>query len=48
MFVRQGGHLIDFDKLAHEVQEPGQPAWHDIVNCFGSEYFAAGSENRSQ
>jgi dephospho-CoA kinase len=37
MFVRQGGHLIDFDKLAHEVQEPGKPAWYDIVICFGSE-----------
>lgn len=35
MFVRQGGYLIDFDKLAHEVQEPGQPAWQDVVNCFG-------------
>ena len=37
MFVRQGGYLIDFDKLAHEVQEPGAPAWQDVVNCFGSE-----------
>jgi dephospho-CoA kinase len=37
MFVRLGGHLIDFDKLAHEVQEPGKPVWQDVVNCFGSE-----------
>lgn len=37
MFVRQGGYLIDFDKLAHEVQEPGQPAWQDVVNCFGTD-----------
>ncbi len=37
MFVRLGGHLIDFDKLAHEVQEPGKPAWQDVVNCFGSD-----------
>ncbi len=36
MFMRLGGHLIDFDKLAHEVQEPRKPAWEDIVNCFGS------------
>lgn len=35
MFVRQGGYLIDFDKLAHEVQEPHKPAWEDVVNCFG-------------
>lgn len=37
MFVRQGGHLIDFDTLAHEVQEPGKPAWQDVVNLFGSD-----------
>jgi dephospho-CoA kinase len=37
MFVRRGGHLIDFDILAHEVQEPGKPAWHDVVHCFGPE-----------
>lgn len=35
MFVRLGGYLIDFDKLAHEVQEPGKPAWQDVVNHFG-------------
>ncbi|HOG11933.1 MAG: dephospho-CoA kinase [Smithellaceae bacterium] len=37
MFVRLGGHLIDFDKLAHEVQEPEKPAWRDVVQCFGTE-----------
>ncbi len=37
MFVRQGGHLVDFDKLAHEVQEPWRPAWQDVVKYFGSE-----------
>jgi len=37
MFVRLGGHLIDFDKLAHEVQEPTRPAWQDVVNYFGRE-----------
>lgn len=36
MFVRLGGYLIDFDKLAHEVQEPEKPAWCDVVDCFGS------------
>lgn len=35
MFVRRGGHLIDFDKLAHEVQEPDMPAWRDVVGFFG-------------
>lgn len=35
MFVRLGGYLIDLDKLAHEVQEPGEPAWQEIVDYFG-------------
>ena len=35
MFIDLGGHLIDFDLLAHEVQEPGRPAWHDVVVAFG-------------
>lgn len=34
IFVRLGAYLLDFDKLAHEVQEPGKPAWQEIVNCF--------------
>lgn len=35
MFVHHGAHLIDFDVLAHEVQEPGKPGWTEVVNCFG-------------
>jgi dephospho-CoA kinase len=35
MFVKHGAHLIDFDGLAHEVQEPGKPAWKEVVNHFG-------------
>jgi dephospho-CoA kinase len=35
MFVALGAHLIDFDKLAHEVQEPGKPVWKEIVKYFG-------------
>ena len=41
MFVRLGGYLIDFDKLAHEVQEPEKPAWRDVVNYFGPEILRA-------
>jgi dephospho-CoA kinase len=37
MFIQLGGQLIDFDILAHEVQEPGQPAWRDVVSFFGSD-----------
>lgn len=35
MFVGAGAYLIDFDKLAHEVQEPGKPAWREIIGHFG-------------
>ncbi|MFO7570302.1 MAG: dephospho-CoA kinase [Smithellaceae bacterium] len=41
MFVRLGGYLIDFDKLAHEVQAPDQPAWQDVVAAFGPEILRA-------
>jgi dephospho-CoA kinase len=37
MFVKNGAHLIDFDRLAHEMQEPGNPAWKEVVNHFGEE-----------
>jgi len=29
MFVKNGAYLIDFDGLAHEVQEPEKPAWKE-------------------
>ena len=35
MFVALGAYLIDFDKLAHEVQETGKKAWHEIIKYFG-------------
>ncbi|PKN06357.1 MAG: dephospho-CoA kinase [Deltaproteobacteria bacterium HGW-Deltaproteobacteria-7] len=37
MFVARGAHLIDFDRLAHEAQEPGKPAWQQILDFFGKE-----------
>jgi len=37
MFVRLGAYLIDLDKLAHEVQEPGAPAWQKIIDYFGDD-----------
>jgi dephospho-CoA kinase len=35
MFVRLGAYLIDLDVLAHEVQEPGEPEYQKIIDCFG-------------
>ncbi len=37
MFVRLGAYLIDLDKLAHEVQEPGAPACRKIIDYFGDD-----------
>ena len=37
MFVKKGAYLIDFDKLAHKVQEQGKPAWQRVVDLFGKE-----------
>lgn len=35
IFVELGAHLIDFDRLAHYVQEPGKPAYKEVVHHFG-------------
>ncbi|MCX5997049.1 MAG: dephospho-CoA kinase [Chloroflexi bacterium] len=37
MFGDLGAYIIDADKLAHEVVEPGKPAWQAIIDNFGSE-----------
>ena len=36
MFVEKGAYHIDFDRLAHQVEEPDQPAWRRIVDHFGA------------
>lgn len=41
MLVRRGAHLIDLDKLAHEVEEPKKPAGKEITQIFGTEILAA-------
>lgn len=37
MFGDLGAFIIDADKLAHEVVEPGKPAWQAIIDNFGRE-----------
>ena len=32
----RGWHVIDTDRLAHEVMRPGQEAWKNVVDAFGS------------
>jgi dephospho-CoA kinase len=41
MFRQRGALLIDFDELAHAVQEPDRPAWREIVRRFGPEILKA-------
>ena len=35
MFAELGAHLIDYDRLARDVVEPGRPAYRAIVEAFG-------------
>jgi dephospho-CoA kinase len=35
MFVRLGAHLIQADSVAHELMQPGQPVYDDVVRRFG-------------
>ncbi|MDD5712735.1 MAG: dephospho-CoA kinase [Smithellaceae bacterium] len=41
MLQKRGAHIIDFDTLAHYVEEPEHPAWQEIVAFFGREVLAA-------
>ena len=36
-FAVNGAYVVDFDRLAHQVQERGSPTWHAIVRTFGSD-----------
>ena len=36
-FLEHGAYIIDFDALAHFVEEPNGVAWTEIVNTFGTQ-----------
>ncbi|MCF8061374.1 MAG: dephospho-CoA kinase, partial [Deltaproteobacteria bacterium] len=40
MLEEQGSPMVDFDQLAREVVEPGEPAYDQIVDYFGSQVVA--------
>jgi dephospho-CoA kinase len=44
MLEELGAPAIDFDRLAREIVEPGEPALKEIANCFGEEVL--GSDGR--
>ena len=35
--VELGARLIDFDLIAHQVVEPGKPAYNDVIKYFGTQ-----------
>ena len=41
MLAELGASVIDADKIAHEVMEPGGPAYEGVVGAFGPEILAA-------
>ncbi len=36
VFKDLGAHLIDADKIVHDLLEPGQRAWEEVVKYFGA------------
>jgi dephospho-CoA kinase len=49
MFVTLGAHLIPADNIAHELMQPGQAVYHEVVAHFGREILNFdGTVNRSQ
>ena len=41
LLAKRGAHVVDADRIGHEVLAPGQPAWHSVVDQFGDEILAA-------
>ena len=49
MLVALGAHLVQADRIAHSLMEPGEPVYHDIVRHFGREILNSdGSVNRDK
>jgi dephospho-CoA kinase len=49
MFVALGAHLIQADQIAHQLMQPGQPVYDQVVRDFGRGILNAdGSVNRSK
>jgi dephospho-CoA kinase len=36
MFAMRGARIVDADRIAHALQEPGQPCYFQIVEAFGA------------
>src|SRR5207247_3162503 len=40
MFIELGCHLIDSDRITHELFQPGQPVYESVVQAFGDRILA--------
>jgi len=49
MFVGLGAHLLQADRIAHSLMQPGEPVYNDVVRHFGREILNSdGSVNRTK
>src|ERR1700758_104238 len=49
MFVALGAHLVEADRIAHSLMQPGEPVYDEVVRHFGREILNPdGSVNRSK
>lgn len=37
MFVALGAHLVQADRIAHQLMQPGQPVYNEVVRHFGGD-----------
>jgi dephospho-CoA kinase len=49
MFVALGAHLVQADRIAHSLMQPGEPVYNEVVRNFGREILNPdGSVNRAK
>lgn len=49
MFVAMGAHLVQADRIAHSLMQPGEPVYNEVVRHFGREILNPdGSVNRAK
>jgi dephospho-CoA kinase len=49
IFLSLGAHLLQADRLAHELMNPGEPVYNEVVRHFGQEILNSdGSINRAK
>ncbi len=49
MFVTLGAHLVQADRIAHSLMQPGEPVYNEVVRHFGREILNPdGSVNRGR